>query len=691
MSVPRRAPAARSTPAPPPALPAGLRTAATLATFAALAALVSFPISDPDLWQHLRTGQAIWESGRLEPRNVWTWPTYGAPHLIPSWLFRVMLWPFWSAGGVAGLFAWRWLTTLACFGLLWAAARAARRPGSAGLAALFVLLWCGVLYRFRSQVRPETLVAVLLAAQLWLLESRRARAAAGDSVRLLGLDRAWWVVPIAAVWINVHLSYVLALFVTGAYLLDEWVRGRSRPARVPSAAAPLALALAASAAACFLNPYGFALVRQPFDFMLGGRDHPALRMISELAPVPWRPYLPTGLPLLVALPPALALWRWRRSGPDLAQLAILAVFLWQGLSTQRFLGFTAVAIAPFFARDLGEFCTTRRWPAWFARPATRAGLAAALAALLLWPAFAQRPLRPSIAFRASAFPAAACDAVDSLGIRGRSFGLFSQGGYQIWRFWPERDRLPFMDVHQTGTPEDLAVYPSALTDSAAWAALDRRYTFDWVLLPRSGLARGPLLETLDADTSRWAAVFVDDVAAVFVRRDGANAEVAARHGYRWLPAGDRRLADIADRMGRDPVALAGMIADLERVVRESRQSASFRFMLGNIEWVRGHPAEALAHYDSALAVEPDLPGLRVRRGMALLQAGRPAEALAALRAARRHEPPSAITEALMGRAFRALGRTGDARRAWRRALELDPGIAGVPDSLAAVDREEVWP
>jgi hypothetical protein len=552
--------------------------AAVLATAAAVLALVSFPISDPDLWQHLRTGRAIWESHGLERTNVWTWPEYGSPYVISSWLFRVLLWPFYSVGGVAGLFLWRWLTTLACFGLLWAASRATRRAGATGLAALFVLLWCAVLYRFRSQVRPETLIAVLLAAQLWLLESRRAR----QSVRPAptGIDPAWWLVPLAAVWINVHLSYVLGLFVTAAYLLDELWRARRRA----PGAAPMRIAaiLLACVAASFVNPYGFGLMRQPFDYALTERNLLAFRMIAELGPIPWGPYLTTGLPLLVALPPLLALWRWRRHGPDLAQIAIYAVFIPQGLSTQRFIGYTVVAMAPFFARDAAEFCATRRWPAWLARTAGRAAAAAALAVVLLYPAFRSAPLWPSVSLRESAFPNAACDAIAAKGVRGKSFSLFSHGGFLIWRFWPERDRLPFTDIHATGSRALRDGYALALVDSAAWTALDRQHRFDWVLLPRAGMARGPLLEQLDADTTRWAAVFIDDGAAVFVRRDGASAEAAAREGYRWLPAGFRRLEAVAMQAGSDTLALAGLVADLERATRESQQSASMQQILANI-------------------------------------------------------------------------------------------------------------
>ena len=41
----------------------------------------------------------------------------------PTRLFRVALWPFWNLGGIWGLYAWRWLTTFAAFGLAYLTTR----------------------------------------------------------------------------------------------------------------------------------------------------------------------------------------------------------------------------------------------------------------------------------------------------------------------------------------------------------------------------------------------------------------------------------------------------------------------------------------------------------------------------------------------------------------------------------------
>ena len=139
-------------------------------------------LTTPDFWQHLLVGKAIWQLGRIPQEHLWTWPSYGQREVLPSWGFRWLLWPFYSIAGGLGLQAWRWLTTLAAYA---AALVAARTLGARGLTPLLVISLAALSYRTRAQVRPETLVAVLLAVELMLLERRRVRG--GGAMGLLAI------------------------------------------------------------------------------------------------------------------------------------------------------------------------------------------------------------------------------------------------------------------------------------------------------------------------------------------------------------------------------------------------------------------------------------------------------------------------------------------------------------------------
>ena len=177
-----------------PPLPLGhpALVGAAVVAAACVAFTVTFRLTDSDLWQHLLVGRVIWQTHAIPMRQIWCWPTWGEPQVLPSWGFRALLWPFWTLGGTLGLFLWRWLTTLLAFGLAWAAAR---RMGARGLTPLVVVALGALLYRQRSQVRPETLVVVLLALEILILETRRNG----------GPDRSWWLPMMACAWANVHI------------------------------------------------------------------------------------------------------------------------------------------------------------------------------------------------------------------------------------------------------------------------------------------------------------------------------------------------------------------------------------------------------------------------------------------------------------------------------------------------------
>jgi hypothetical protein len=95
---------------------------------------------------------------------------------------------------------------------------------------------------------------------------------------LLLLDRfqrtgkgLWLLPPLFALWINLHASWVFGMVVLaltiGAGLVEgEWglvVAQRWKPEEVRK----LLLAFAASAAALFVNPFGYKLVLYPLDFL----------------------------------------------------------------------------------------------------------------------------------------------------------------------------------------------------------------------------------------------------------------------------------------------------------------------------------------------------------------------------------------------------------------------------------------
>ena len=649
-------------PAPPIALNHPAALVAMLVAAACVLVAVSFSLFETDFWQHLLVGRVIWETHTVPTRQIWIWPTYGAPDVTPSWGFRALLWPFWSLGGVWGLFVWRWLTTLAALGIGWATAR---RMGARGLGGLVVVVVAALVYRQRSQIRPETLVAILLALEIWILERRRQG----------GPDLRAWLVPLAWLWANVHISYFLAPLLLGLYVI-----GSEEPAAQNRRAALIGLAMIAIA---FVNPHGWRALWQPFEFALVWRHEPIFETIGELKPVLWSLNWTNGLPLLVFGWPALIVWRWRRGQPDMVEAMLCALFTAMAVGTRRFLGFYAVACIPFAVRDLDAWLTVLTWPRWTAGAWARAALVSLACAAAAWPELSRPnpPLGVRIDF--SRYPVAACDFMAAHGVRGRGFNPFYFGGYLLWRFWPDRGRLPFMDIHQSGTDLDRRIYGRMIVHPEAWAELDRRYHFDYLLLNRIASRSDRLLDRIDRD-SLWAPVFVDDGAALFVRRDGPLAALADSFAYRLIPAGRSRWTAVGARCQEDTAYRAQVRAELERCAAASPYSAGACSQLANISLLDGRTADAKRELARVVACDPFGPAAHGRLGRIALAENRPRDALREFETERRLGPGRPGLALEQGRAYQALGDTGRARAMYRRELAHDPGSQEARRALEAL-------
>ena len=672
----------RPTPADPAPLPLNhpALIAAALVAAACIVVSVSFRIYDTDIWQHLAVGRAIWSLHHVPTTQLWTWPTWGAPDVNASWGFRALIWPVWHAWGVPGLFAWRWLTTLAAFAILWATAR---RMGARGFTPLVVLVLCATIYRQRSQVRPETLVSVLLALELWILETRRRAPGLSEP----GPDRAFWLIPIAWAWANVHISYYVGIVLLAFHLIGTLPLAASK--RGPQAKAEwdawrrLLLASALAVAVSFVNPWGWRALWQPFEYFFDWRHELIFQSIGELKPVVWSNNLLNGLPLVLLAWPVLLLWRASRFGFDRVEALTLAFFAAIALGSQRFLGTFALVAAPYLARDLHDAWRTFRVAATLRSPWTRALLASAACVAVSLPELTRADLPLGIEMEDFRYPIRACDYIEANGIRGRGFNQFAAGGYMLYRFWPDRSRLPFMDIHQAGTRQDRALYAYSLGNPPYWRQLDARHRFEYAVLFRHQFPREILIDVLDAD-STWARLFMDDAAVVYVRRGGAFEALIARDAYAAVPGGNGGLSALGAAVERDSVLRRQVRAELARAMQGSPWHSRAASLLANVALVENRPEEASSLLREALRVDPIAARVRERLGLIALDAGRPRDALDLFEEERRVVGRSASLELLTAAAWRTLGDSGRARDAYREALRIDPANQTARDSLAAL-------
>jgi Flp pilus assembly protein TadD len=643
---------------------------ALLGAAAIVVASSSFVLFDTDLWQHLAAGRAVWRLGNVPHANQWTWPQFGEPAFLSSWAFRWMLWPVWSWGGVAALFAWRWVATLALFAVLFATART---MGARRLSAVLVMILAALDYRLRTSVRPENLAALLFAVELWLLERQRRGAPRRE---------AWWIVGIAWAWANTHISYYLGPLLLGIYALAALAATRAGGATVASGRARAMLLLqvgAAAIAVSFLNPFGVTALIQPFEFAFRWRHDPLIRTIGELQPLSLRLMLLSG----VWVWPLLAIARsWRRSW-DAAEIAAVVVFTALALSSVRFVGTWVWIAAPFVARDLAELLERIPVPRPRAALGVQSVLVLALGALVAWPEWVRPDLPFGVAIDPATYPGAACDFIAAHGIRGRMLNDPHHGGYLAYRFWPDRGRLPFISSQpEYARPEDRTGLLMALVREDGWRALDERCRFDVVLLERDQDPADSLLDFFDRDP-RFALVFADDVAELLIRRERFPALVAA-FSYRVVPAGRARRYALTAAAESDAALRRAAEAELDRMISSSPIEAGASHQRGYLALMDRDWDGARRHLERALRLDPLLPEVHDALGFVGMAQGRPRDAVRELELECRLHGPSPGIFYRIGLAWQQAGDAGRARAAYRRELARDPGNQAARDSLQAL-------
>jgi hypothetical protein len=362
----------------------------------------------------------------------------------------------------------------------------------------------------------------------------------------------------------------------------------------------------------------------------------------------------------------------------------MVVCLTQALTTHRFLGYAALTLAPFAARDMADWLGRARWPGWLLGAPERATLAATACVALAVLALADPGYRFGVRWGHVDYPERACDWIEAHGVRGRALNVFGQGGYLLYRFYPDPGRLPFMDIHQAGTKEIRYLYAWAQQDTAAWRVLDQRFRFDWVLLPGATPGSPRLANFLDADSHVGARVRGRRGRAVaapqrLVRGPGTGILLPLHPGRprRHRPAGRTRGARL-DPPRPDPrrdrarhrrlsiqCAIAGSSPATWRCSRGASKTPS-----GTSTRRRG-------------SNRPRSPCATARASRTSTPATSPApSARSAPRT--RHQGAYPEYDLRLGQLLLRAGSATEARRAYERSLARHPDLTDARDSLAAL-------
>ncbi|MBI3299045.1 MAG: hypothetical protein HYZ75_12825 [Elusimicrobia bacterium] len=496
--------------------------AALLAAFAAL--VCASALVDPDLWWHLAAGRDILAGAGIPRVEAWSHTLRGAPWVDFEWLAQVLLAGVLRLGGFEALVH---VKAALCAAAVAGTFAAARREDSGLAGALLGSLLALSAVRLRAHARPELVSLVLLP--LFLLAAR---------ARCRGRFPLWPLAALSALWANMHGGWPLG---PGVLLLCAAGRAwETRSTRDPAARA-LALTAAACALASLLNPYGLGLHRVFLEHVL---HPPAQAGIEEWMTEGLR-HFPAFWLLLVGVAARLPLDLLRNRRSALFWTAVLGPLALLGLSGARFAPLFCLSAPVFMFSGMGSLSVP---------PRTRGAMllaSAALSVALLMPLKRRHWDRP---VRWERTPREALAFLDREGLGGTLFNDYTFGGFVTWQSGGRRP------VFQDGRYlfQDLLVSSRGAEPEADYALA----YFPPVSVPgEGGLPRSPNAGRFPKE--RWALVWSDDAAQVFLRRLPRYAETIARLELRWADPGDPDFVAAQVRSGA--VSREAALAELARV------------------------------------------------------------------------------------------------------------------------------
>jgi hypothetical protein len=459
-------------------------------------------LADGDTGWHIRTGDYILATGKVPLQDLFSFSRPGQPWFAWEWLADVVfaLLHRWHGLGAVAAFSACVLCLSAVFLLCWLLGR-----GVGLWIASAVVLATFSESSIHALARPHIFSLLFVTLALWVLDEDRRRS--GPLV--------WILVPLSALWANLHAGFVswlaiLALLVAICVLERNWAAVRR-----------YGLLAGLCSVATLLNPYGWRLHQHIVQY-LGSSwilDH-----VQEFQSPRIRSENMLVFALLLLVGVAMASRPFARK--QWFEGILVLVWAFAALRSARHIPLYGIAAAPLIASECA---------AWWSRSAGRQPARSAirifwdlsqdlgtsrhiglwtpvLGALALWIALPQASLTD---FPAKVFPVAAVTAnLDRLVPPGSMPHILTSdqwADYLIFRLYP-RQRVFFdgrSDFFGPAIGED---YQGLLSLGPGWRQTLDRYQFEVALLPHDW----PLGDILE-HTPDWHVVYRDPVCVLLVR------------------------------------------------------------------------------------------------------------------------------------------------------------------------------
>ena len=478
------------------------------------------PVTDPDFWWHLPTGNWILAHHAVPRHDLYTFTVSNHRWITHEWLSEVMVAVLYAAGRLPLVSLVFGAITATGFLLVYLAIDRRVNFVIAGLILALGVAAANPIWGPRIQM-----ITFALSALTYLWVKRFCE----------GQSRALYLLPVVMlVWVNLHGGFVLGYAILGLALLVEALRhltGR-RGAMTRARLRAMVVVLVASIAVAILNPNGWDIYLYPFQ--TGGSPEQQRLIVEWFSPNFQLSQMWAFEAVIFLIIVGLALSR--RIEPR--QLLLVLVGLGLALHSVRNLSFFMLVAVPALAdyaqqaRERVAFSWPRRvpktTPLTFTANVVMIGLVLSIVALASVPSLRQRVDGKLVA---RDFPIKAADFVVAHPPPGHMLNVYGWGGYLIFRLDADARRQPVFIFGDAALAGDqlLRDYDHLQSLGIDQAQLFDRYQVNWVIFHSNDPIITELRQIHNAPgQTGWFELGTFDQATLMMRDTPANRAYAAQ-------------------------------------------------------------------------------------------------------------------------------------------------------------------
>src|SRR5438128_6128099 len=491
----------------------------TIAIFVPMLIAAIQPVTDPDFWWHVTTGNWILSHHAVPRTDLFTYTVSGHRWITHEWLSEVLLSTLYAVGRLPLESFALGAITAAGFFLVYRAIDRRVNFVIAGLALALGVAAANPIWGPRIQMVTFALTAL---TYLWVKRFCEGRS------------RALYLLPaVMLLWVNLHAGFVLGYAILGIALLVEGARLLLRRPGVMSLPRLRAMAaiLAASVAVAIVNPNGWDIYLYPFQ--TGGSPEQQRLIVEWFSPNFQMSQIWAFEAMIFLIIGGLALAR--RIEPR--QFLLLLVGLGLALHSVRNLSFFMLVAVPALA-DYTQQARERislRWPRRVPKttPVTFALNVLMIALVLAIVAAASEPSlvqRVDGKLMARDFPIKAADFLVQHPPPGHMLNVYGWGGYLIFRLDARRTTQPVFIFGDAALDGDqlLRDYDHLQSLGLDQAQLFERYQINWVIFHSNDPIITELRQIHNAPgVTGWFELKTFDKATIMMRDTPANRAYAA--------------------------------------------------------------------------------------------------------------------------------------------------------------------